>query len=100
MINDNSENLQLAEKAAILLSLQPLFAEARTKKLWFYCKYHSLWFSPAELQAEHDNEKFIWGTVNWELRDPNERITELKDEILFLIDSIYNWRIRMQNNNK
>ncbi len=97
-MEENNSDLRLAERAAILLSLQPLFAEARAKKLWFYCKYHSLWFSPAELQAEHDNEKFIWGVVNWELRDPEERIAELKEEILFLCDSIYNWRMRMHNN--
>lgn len=56
--------------------LAPLFVEARTKGLWFWCRYQDLWFSPDQLEAEHASGKFVWGAVNWQLRDPMERLRE------------------------
>jgi len=64
----------------ILRRLEPLFEKAKNDKLWFYCSYQSLWFSPAELRREHENGKFIWGAENWKLRDPQERIAQYSQQ--------------------
>ena len=59
-------------------SLQPLFEEAEEKGLWFYGAYHGLWLSPAGLREEHRKGRLRWGAVNWKLRDPKERLEELR----------------------
>ena len=69
------------EKFTILAGLKPMFKEARTKGLWFFCRYQSLWFSPDELEAAHKEGRFVWGKVNWMLRDPLERVAQLNKEI-------------------
>lgn len=62
-------------------SLAPLFKEAREKGLWFYSWYAELWFSPDELEAANKAGTFRWGAVNWRLRDPAERVNQLRDKI-------------------
>lgn len=59
-------------------SLDHMFAVARTKQLWFFHGGLSgpLWFSPDELEAEQKNGKFVWGAVNWHLRDPKEYLEQ------------------------
>lgn len=64
----------------ILISLRPLFAKAEQHGLWFYSPYQSLWFSPAALHEAQAKGRFRWGAVNWELRDPLERVRELRHE--------------------
>lgn len=66
------------EKAAILADLKPLFDEARASGKWFWCNYQDLWFSPDQLAAAQASGRFLWGAVNWKLRDPTERIEEAK----------------------
>lgn len=61
----------------IIASLQPLFEEARSKKLWFHSNYQDLWFSPTELLEAQMQGKFIWSAENWQLRNPNEHILYL-----------------------
>lgn len=68
----------MIEREEILNSLKPLFKKAETEKLAFYCSYQDMWFTPAELRECHAHGRFIWGLVNWRLRDPRERIEELK----------------------
>lgn len=60
----------------ILHSLEDLFKEAESTDKWFYSIY-CVWFSPAELKEEHRKGKFIWGPLNWTLRDPQEKLAEL-----------------------
>lgn len=67
-------------------SLEPLFREAREKGLWFYSAYQALWFAPDELAAKQQAGLFRWGTQNWELRNPMERIDELRFEARRLRD--------------
>lgn len=72
-------------------ALDKLFIEARAKKLWFYCPFGGgspLWCTPDELQEAQGKGKFIWGHVNWELRDPRElvaainlKMTQLQQEL-------------------
>lgn len=70
-----------AEELAILEELKPLFIEARKNKLWFYCKYLNIWFSPDEAEKKHKEGKFIFSAVNWELRDPMKELNNLKVNI-------------------
>ncbi|TPG68639.1 hypothetical protein EEL31_08970 [Brevibacillus laterosporus] len=65
-------------ESEILASLQPLFDQAEKKGLWFYSSYHDIWLSPSKLRQEQENGNFLWGAVNWQLRDPLERVVELK----------------------
>lgn len=78
------------ERAEILRSLEPLFTEAERTGKWFYSKYQAMWFTPTELRVAHNNNRFVWGAVNWELRDPLERIRELKLHITSLLDEFAN----------
>lgn len=64
----------------ITIGMAPLFQKARAHGLWFYCAYQQLWFSPDNLEREQKNGRFRWGAVNWELRDPREQVTKLRDE--------------------
>ena len=80
-------------KQEILNNLEPLFKKAKEDGLWFYTRYYDLWFSPKELRENHKNEKFIWDAVNWELRDPMERIKQINNIIRNHIkekENIYN----------
>lgn len=62
----------MTEKEAVFNSLKPLFKKAREEGLWFHCGYQDLWFSPDELEKMQTEEgRFIWGAVNWTLRNPN-----------------------------
>jgi hypothetical protein len=64
----------------ILDGLQPLFDKAEKEGLWFYCSYQQLWFSPNELKNEQSNGRFLWGAVNWQLRDPHEKLKLLQHQ--------------------
>lgn len=71
----------MSENASqILQLLEPLFEEAEKSGLWFYAKYQSIWLHPKELRAEHAKGKFVWGPVNWILRNPEEYIDFLRVE--------------------
>ena len=38
------------KKEKIIKSLKPMFEQAEKEKLFFYCSYQQLWFSPKELK--------------------------------------------------
>jgi hypothetical protein len=65
----------------ITISMRALFDQARAEGKWLWTRYHDIWFSPDELEAEQRNGKFRWGSCNWELRDPNEYVNEAKDRL-------------------
>ena len=69
------------EAQAVKASMAPLFREALAKKLWFFTSYQQIWFSPEELAAQHAQGKFLWGAVNWQLRDPVEALNDLDRKI-------------------
>lgn len=56
--------------------LDELIAQARREGKWLWCHYQDLWFSPDQLASENAAGRFMWGPVNWRLRDPNERLHE------------------------
>ena len=51
---------------------------AEKQGLWMFCQYQALWFSPQELRKAQSEGRFRWGPVNWEVRDPQERMAELE----------------------
>jgi len=84
-------------------ALDEMFRRAIANGLWFYHGGMSgpLWFSPDELQAEQEKGQFVWGAVNWQLRDPQEGVALLdKQAFAFLgekqrlVDRIERWRMR------
>jgi hypothetical protein len=68
-------------KKKVLETLKPLFEKADKEGLWFYSYYQDIWFSPKELREKHEKGFFLWGAVNWKLRDPRERLSQFKEEI-------------------
>lgn len=83
-------------KQRILAELEPMFANARAKGLWFYSAYADAWFSPDELAATHKTGKFIWSPENWELRDPQEFIDEERREIANIEQALRDFEARMR----
>jgi hypothetical protein len=75
--------------------MRELFEKARAKGLWFYAKCQDIWCSPGELARHRRAGKFCWGAVNWELRDPAERISEYNAEILALVRERESFRARV-----
>lgn len=65
-------------REAVIESMRPLFERADREGLWFYMNYQGIWISPDELRAAHAGDRFLWGAVNWELRDPEELIKDLR----------------------
>jgi hypothetical protein len=62
--------------ASAASTLQPLIAQARKEGKWLHSRYQDIWFSPDELEALNREGRFLWGAVNWTLRDPNEMVQE------------------------
>lgn len=56
--------------------MEPMFAEAKKRRLWFYSAYQNLWWSPDELRTEQEAGRFRWGPANFKLRAPAEYIAE------------------------
>jgi len=71
----------MTEHEEIVEGLKPLFEKAEKEGLWFYSNYQELWFSPAELKQKQAGGTFLWGAVNWKLRNPKEHLEELKREV-------------------
>ncbi len=65
----------------ILETLTPLFERAEKDKLWFYTSYQMLWFSPKELRKQQAKGSFVWSVGNWQLRNPQERLNQLNNEL-------------------
>ena len=91
--------MNMDEKNAVLAGLVPMFAKARAEGLWFHCGYQDLWFSPDELDAANKEGRFIWGAVNWTLRDPRERLEQLKNAIVSAEAAKAQFMARMQGSN-
>lgn len=75
--------------------LEPLIKRAKEEKKWLYCSYQSLWFSPEELEKENSQGRFRWGPLNWDLRDPGERIHQIEKMIKDKNEELKNFKERM-----
>lgn len=69
------------QKNEIISSLEPLFREANKTGKWFFSPYQAMWFSPRELRDAHARGRFVWGPVNWQLRDPRELLTDAEKSL-------------------
>ena len=83
------------KKEEILKSLEPLFEKAKKEKLFFFCYYQNLWFTPKELRQHHKEGTFIWEKANWELRNPKEETIRLKRLILNLEMKLKEWESKI-----
>ena len=75
-------------------ALKQLIDQARHEGKWLHCTYQDLWFRPDELAAENANGRFLWGPVNWTLRDPSEHIAKLQRDIKAKEDELARFRTR------
>jgi hypothetical protein len=76
-------------------SLKPLFHEAEVSGKWFRSYYQNLWFSPTELRMAQARGEMRWGAVNWELRDPSERLAVLEQQALHAAEAVLSFRARI-----
>ena len=83
------------EKEITLNGLEPLFEQAEKEGLWFYSSYQDMWFSPKELRDCHAHGRFIWGAVNWQLRNPQEKIDLLERQKVNIDKQIEEFREEM-----
>ncbi len=61
--------------------LKELIDQAEREGKWLFCSYQQLWFSPSELRAANQEGRFRWGAMNFRLRDPSEKLTQLSNSI-------------------
>ena len=54
---------------------------AEAERKWLFLRYQALWVAPDELRVLNAQGRYGWGAENWELRDPQERVDELKFEL-------------------
>lgn len=72
------------ETESIIVSLQPLIQQARQEGKWLQCtSFHhpEVFMSPDEFDAAIKMGRFIWGPVNWVLRDPTDELARLNSAI-------------------
>ncbi len=81
---------------AIRETLRPLLRKARDEGKWLWCGYQSLWFSPDELDAQHNEGNFLWGPINWELRNPQDRVQHLERQIKHAKVDLTKFKLRIK----
>lgn len=77
-------------------NLSHLFKIAEEQGLWFYSHYQQMWFSPRELKEQQSRGHFVWGAVNWELRDPKIKLKQFEREIEELEKQKKEFELRLQ----
>jgi hypothetical protein len=82
-------------KEEILKELDPLFEKAEKENLYFYSNYQCIWMSPKKLRQYHKEGSFIWGPVNWQLKDPKVRTEELKERIVSAKKQLKEWELQL-----
>lgn len=81
--SNTATELSPSEKArmdVIRKKFQPLFKRARKEGLWFVLPRYDTWLPPEQLAEKHDNNEMLLDPVNWELRDPQERLDRLQSK--------------------
>lgn len=72
-----------------------LFAEAEAKGLWFKHDETDAWYSPQELR-ELQTGRMGYKYIGWELRDPKEKIEQMKTEIKNMTLKLAEFRARFR----
>ncbi len=83
------------EKELVLAGLIPMIKEAREKKLFLYNSYYDLWFSPKELEDYNSEDRYVWGAVNWHLKDPAIYLKQLGKNVQKAKDEHWNFLLRI-----
>lgn len=76
------------------MTMEELIRKALAENKWLWCRYQDLWFKPNELAEAQANGKFRWGPVNWEMRDPQERIKSLEEDVKRAKSTLENFKAR------
>lgn len=94
-------NTNNTQEQIVIMSLGPMFEEAKEKGLWFYHQSEEageVWCSPPFLQNKQTEGEYIWPPEHWELRNPLQYMAQLHSEMEVLVDE-YNEmarRLRME----
>lgn len=78
-------------------SLEEMFEKAKSKGLWFVSNYQNIWLSPNELRKEQAKGLYQWGASNWTLRNPAERVAELKKKVYDAQKELNDFEARLNN---
>lgn len=62
-------------------ALYDLADQAEREGLFLWTSYQDIWFSPSAIRAAWEEGRFRWGAINWSLRDPKEKLAEIKASI-------------------
>lgn len=76
--------------------LAELLDQADREGLWLFTSYQQMWFSHADLRAQNDAGRFLWGPANWQLRDPAELIAQKEQALEVVQRDLDETRIRVQ----
>lgn len=70
-------------KASARIEMRALIAKARAEKKWIYSNTMAgeYWWSPDWLEEENTNGRFLWGAINFELRDPQDRVKQAQKRL-------------------
>lgn len=61
--------------------LEPLILQAEREGKWLQSNYQGFWMSPKELREANAKGRFLWGPVNWSLRDPSDMVREAERQV-------------------
>lgn len=77
--------------------LKQLIQQANAQGKWLHCHYQDIWLSPAELAAQNAEGKLLWSAINWTLRDPNNKLEQLKRAVVVAIEEKQRFIERMKS---
>ena len=87
---------EVTTKQEIVALLEPLLAQAEREGKWLHCSYQDLWFSPKQLRERNAAGRFLWGPVNWTLRDPHEKLADLLDRAASALKAANDFRSELE----
>jgi len=79
------------QRKEIIDSLQQMIKEARKGNLVIFATYPGQYWTPDEFERDINNGQYIWHRVNFELRDPYARRTELWNRARRAMDEYEHW---------
>lgn len=77
------------------MSEKDLIERATREGKWLFCQYQGLWWSPAELAQCNANGRFLWGAINFELRDPAELLAACEQRVVQAMAEVESVKARM-----
>lgn len=65
----------------VIRTVEDLIDVAEAQKLWIYCTYQDLWWTPAELRRDRAEGRFHWELTNFQQRDPQEVLASCMKDV-------------------